>query len=202
MLRSGRPLPCSSAFADVSTLTAVLLVAARAAQFILLPQSSAATFDIDALSLWSCAPALLVLGAGWGGWSSIVRPISAAHGSTLRAVLYEVAAVLGCTAVLFALLLEDMRSFGVAVCAGFLFYVFPAAPHKGLSLYLGLGAGTIGALTEYWGCKHTGLWNWVSPAFHEADRATRTVWMVGGVPRGFPWGPPPFRPPSYRPRCT
>ena len=186
----------TSALADFATLVAIVLVALRAAQFVLLPRSSTATFDIDA-SLWShdvslgsiampCAPALLVVGAGWGGWSSIARPVLAAHGSKLRAVLYEIVAVLGSTAALFALLLEDMCSFGIAVCAGFSLYVFPAAPHKGVSISLALCAGTVGALTEYWGCKYTGLWNWVSPVFHEADRATRTLWMIGGAPHGFP----------------
>jgi len=103
----------------------------------------------------------------------------------IRTKLIEIIAVLGSTGIAFTLLKEDMQTFGYCVYAG-LVYVVANAPDKRASLYTGLATGVIGALTEHWGCVHTGLWNWVSPVYNRADLPTRSLWMVGGSPQGFP----------------
>ena len=101
-----------------------------------------------------------------------------------RVKLVEIAAVLGATACLFYALREDMASFGRCVALG-LVYVIRTASSPRRSLCTGLVAGVVGAATEQWGCAQ-GLWNWVDPAFHAGDRPTRSLWMVGGAPHGFP----------------
>ena len=101
-----------------------------------------------------------------------------------RVKLAEIVVVLSATAILFYVLREDMRSFGRWVAFG-LAYVVWTAPSKRKSVCTGLVAGFIGAATEQWGCAQ-GLWNWVDPAFHAGDLPTRSLWMIGGAPRGFP----------------
>ena len=114
-------------------------------------------------------PALRIIGTGPG----------------CRLKLLEILAVLGSTAVLFWWLRSDMQSFGYAVGLG-LVYVVRSAPDPTASLLAGAATGAIGAATEYWGCVATGLWNWVDPSFGYDDLPTRSVWMAGGKPQGFP----------------
>jgi hypothetical protein len=102
-----------------------------------------------------------------------------------RLKLLEIAAVLGSTAVLFSLLKEDMKTFGFAVYGG-LVYVVLSAPDMQASLSTGLMGGILGSATEWWGCLHTGFWNWVDPSFRSGDLPTQSLFMIGGAPRGFP----------------
>ena len=100
-----------------------------------------------------------------------------------RRVVYELAAVLGGTAVAFFLFREDMRAFGLCVLLGMV-YMVRSCPDQDCSLLTAAVAGAIGVGTEQWGCSNR-FWNWVAPEFQPTfnDAPLKSVLMLDVMPR-------------------
>jgi len=70
----------------------------------------------------------------------------------------------------------NMLMFGVFVYIGLAWLVYKT-PNRKLCLITGIIGGTIGFLTEAWGCPNL-IWNWTEPQI--------SLWYVYGKPDGFP----------------
>jgi hypothetical protein len=69
-----------------------------------------------------------------------------------------------------------MLVFGIFVYVG-LIWIARGVPNYKLALITGMMGGTVGFLTEYWGCGHH-FWNWQLPC--------TSLWMINGMQDGFP----------------
>ncbi|MHA1684050.1 MAG: hypothetical protein ACTSUE_24135 [Promethearchaeota archaeon] len=95
---------------------------------------------------------------------------------TPRFQVFEIALFLSLATLFFYIFGTQMAMFGVFIYVGLAWLVY-STPNRKLCLMVGLLGGTIGALTEAWGC-FSGFWNWTQPCI--------SLLMIGGNPTGFP----------------
>lgn len=97
-------------------------------------------------------------------------------GKDQKLQLFELVLFLSFASIFFYVFNTNMLMFGVPVYIG-LAWLFYKTPNRKLSLMTGAVGGTIGFLTEAWGCLSK-LWNWTKPQI--------SLYYFFGYPYGFP----------------